>query len=293
MTVTCISSGGVVLAEENPVHGDHENDMSVTLLIQSGAFRYFIGGDIELTTEGKIAERDLVLDVDVYQANHHGSHTSSSLAFLEDLIPSAIVISNGNHGGFKHPRQHTLSLFASLNPRPTVFQTNKYLKGGAGGNVADEYIADLESTDTDGTILITVDGTAGNYTVSYRDTSLTFPIKGADMPPSTVVAVVIESLLPNPVGSDRKLEEVTLRNDSASSVSMAGWVLQDESNRIWALVSLGTMDGGQSVTIQRNGMPMSLNNSGDEIRLLDDTGLVRDQFRYTGSQQGVTIQTGH
>ena len=164
------------------------------------------------------------------------------------------------------------------------------MKGGAGGNVADEFIADLESEDTDGTILITVDGTAGNYTVSYRDTSVTFPM---DVTASAVVAVVIESLLPNPVGSDRKLEEVTLRNDSVSSVSMAGWVLQDESNKIWALVSLGTINPGQSATIQRNGMPMSLNNSRDEIRLLDDTGQVRDQFRYTGSKQGLVIQTGH
>ena len=121
-----------------------------------------------------------------------------------------------------------------------------------------EFIADLESTDTDGTILITVDGTAGNYTVSYRDTTLTFPIKGADVATSPVVAVVIESLLPNPVGSDRKLEEVMLRNDSASSVSMAGWTLQDESNKIWTLVSLGTIDAGQSATIQRNGMPLIL-----------------------------------
>lgn len=72
MIITCISSGGVVLTEEPPVHAVHENDMSISLLIQYGVFRYFIGGDIEHTTEEKIATRDLVLDVDVYQANHHG-----------------------------------------------------------------------------------------------------------------------------------------------------------------------------------------------------------------------------
>lgn len=48
--------------------GVDENDMSIALLIQFGNFRYFIGGDIETPTEKKIAERDLVTDVDVYQA---------------------------------------------------------------------------------------------------------------------------------------------------------------------------------------------------------------------------------
>lgn len=43
-------------------HEDHyggvdENDKSVALLIEFEDFRYFVGGDIELTTEGKIAQR--------------------------------------------------------------------------------------------------------------------------------------------------------------------------------------------------------------------------------------------
>ena len=56
--------------------------MSVSLLITFGSFRYFIGGDIEAPTEQKIADRDLVKDVDVYIADHHGSDTSSIVPFL-------------------------------------------------------------------------------------------------------------------------------------------------------------------------------------------------------------------
>jgi len=189
----------------------------------------------------------------VYHANHYGSHTSSSFAIMQDLNPTTMIISNGNHAGHKYSRQHTLNLFASLNSRPKVFQTNKYLfHDGIGGNVADEFIADLESTDTDGTILITVDGPASNYRVSYRDTSHTFPIKQRIEPSSMIV---IASLLPNPVGSDRELEEVALRTDGDLPVSMTGWTLQDESDRVWMLVSLGTILPRQSATIRRNGMP--------------------------------------
>ena len=114
MLVTCISSGGVVLGE-TPIHpASDENDMSVSLLIQFGDFRYFVGGDIEVHTEEKIATHDLVMAVDVYQANHHGSHTGSAVNFLNDMLPNLVVISNGNTIKYKHPRQVTLTNLAIL-----------------------------------------------------------------------------------------------------------------------------------------------------------------------------------
>jgi len=103
VTATCISKGGVVLSEANPTTGHDENDMSVSLLVEYGSFRYFVGGDIERATERKIANVDVVMDVDVYQANHHGSHSSSSWNFVQDLHPSVVVISNGNRTDYGHP----------------------------------------------------------------------------------------------------------------------------------------------------------------------------------------------
>ena len=284
-----------MLGETPPVHGNHENDLSISLLVQYDGFRYFIGGDIEETTEDKIESRDLVVDVDVdvdvYQANHHGSHTSSSLEFVRDLHPSAVIISNGNHGGFQHPRQTTLTNLESLTPQPMVFQTNKYLKGGAGGNVPDEFIGDLESSGTDGTILITVDSLSRQYTITYRDSlSHTVNIKSS---PEASMDIVIESLLPNPVGSDRENEAVTLRNDGSTPVNLSGWVLRDDINRVWTLSSLGNLGTGQSATVVRNGMPMSLNNGGDTITLIDADNVERDRFQYQGSSEGVPIPTGH
>jgi competence protein ComEC len=290
MSVTCIASGGVVLGEENPVPGVDENDMSIALLIQYGAFRYFIGGDISDTTERKIADRDLVTDVDVYHTDHHGSKTSSLPAMMEDLHPGVIVISNGNNGTYKHPRQSTLDYFASMDQQPLVFQTNKYLKGGVGGNVADDFIADLTTSDSTGTITITANLTANNYVVSYRNNSDTIQIKGG-----TVKApqLVIESLLPNPIGEDRQLEEVTLMNKGAIPISMENWYLQDKEGRVWSLVSLGTINSNQSVTVRRNGMAMNLNNNWDDVYLYDPNHTLIDQFSYTDTQQGVVINTNH
>ena len=293
LTVTAIAAGGAVLGEANPpAPGQEENDMSVSLLITFGGFRYFIAGDTETPTEAKIAARDLVTDVDVYVADHHGADNGSSQVLLDDLRPAVVVISNGNTTVYDHPRRTMLDRLQALSPSPAVFQTNKYLHvgepGDQGGNVPDAFIADLEATGSDGTILITVDPSTGGYLVTYRDQSHSFPIKSG-----LQGTVVIESLLPDPTGDDAQDEEVVLHNRSTGAVALAGWLLRDASGKVWALAGAGTLAAGQSVTIRRGGMPMSLNNGGDEIVLLDAAGAEQDHVHYTGSQPGVRIQTGH
>jgi beta-lactamase superfamily II metal-dependent hydrolase len=290
VSVTCISSGGVVIGEENRTTGVDENDMSISLLVVYKNFRYFIGGDIEEPTETDIANLDQAKDVDVYHSDHHGSNTSSSLAFMEDLSPRAIIISNGNRQDYQHPRQEILDRYKTLPGPPIVFQTNKYLMGGSkGGNVPDSCIADLQSSDEDGTILLEVNGEGSAYTISYRGTiAHTYQCKG--IPAATVV---IESLLPNPVGNDELLEEVTIRNSSGSSVCLSGWTLKDRRGATWDLASLGSLAAGESKTIVRNGQKMCLANNGDEIALLDPTSTPRDKFEYSSSSEGVRIATSH
>ena len=160
-----------------------------------------------------------------------------------------------------------------------------------GGNVPDtSRIGDLEAVDDDGTILIEVDNTTGTYTVSLRGSVYdTYKNKGK----ITVLSVVIESLLPNPPGLDAQLEEVTIRNNGSQRISLVDWILEDRSARTWDLSSLGLLAPNQSRTIRREDQPMSLNNSGDEIRLLDAAGFERDRFEYTNSQEGDVINTGH
>ena len=105
--------------------------------------------------------------------------------------------------------------------------------------------------------------------------------------------LVIASLLPDPVGSDRDAEEVTLRNDGEAAATMAGWTLKDDQGRIWALVSMGTIEPGASRTIRRNGMAMNLNTGGDHIRLINPENVMCDEFTYESCSAGVVIETGH
>ncbi len=291
VTIAVISSGGVVIGETNPTTGVDENDLSVSLLLTFGGFKAFFGGDIEQPTEAKIAGRDLVMDVDVYKSNHHGSHSSSSQAFMDDLRPSVIIISNGNDAIYKHPRQVSLNTYAGLPGPPAVFQTNKCFRAAPCGNVPDVFIADPETNDEDGTILVTVDGATNSYTVRYgANTVRPFQVKTAGSPTATA-GVVIEGLLPNPIGDDDELEEVTIRNKGISAVSLVGWTLQDRSGAAWNLT--GSLAAGQSQTFRRNGQAMSLNNTGDEIVLLDAGNVERDRFNYAASSEGTIIKTQH
>jgi beta-lactamase superfamily II metal-dependent hydrolase len=288
MLITCIASGNAVLGEEPVSQPSHleENDYSIGLLMQFVDFRFFIGGDMHETTEQKIADRDLVMDVDVYQANHHGSHTSSSHDFITDMKPSLVVISNGTNSIYKHPRQVTLNALSGLSPPPTILQTNKFLEGGEGGNVADEFIADLVPSGADGDIVLTVNAN-GSYSTSYRGMTRQFQTKPRAGAPAPIISIA--SLVPNPVGDDRALEEVELRSNAGSTVDLVGWFLRDASGRVWTLSSLDQVAAGASVTIKRAGMAMSLDNGGDTIELLDSLGAVVDRMTYGQTAEGIRV----
>jgi hypothetical protein len=87
-------------------------------------------------------------------------------------------------------------------------------------------------------------------------------------------------------------EQVMLHDTGSSPLNIGDWFLRDGSGRVWSLVSVGTLDPGQSATIRRNGMPMSLNNDGDIIVLLDAANQEQDRLEYTASVPGQVIQHG-
>ena len=291
VTITVIASSGGVIGASAPLTTCDENDLSVSLLLTFAGFKAFFGGDTHKPTEAKIAARDLVMNVDLFKANHHGSHTSSLATFMTDLLPSVVVISNGSHLTFKHPRQDTLNTYRSLSPAPAIFQTNKCLHPLPCDNEPVASIADPESVDEDGTIVITVNAATSTYTVAFGTTTRPFAIKSPAAPVAPSGGVVISSLLPNPAGDDARLEAVMLQNKGSAAVSLIGWILRDRSGATWNLS--GSLASGTSRTFVRLGQAMTLNNAGDEIALIDAATLERDRFEYAASSEGVTINTSH
>jgi hypothetical protein len=183
----------------------------------------------------------------------------------------------------------SLNTYATLTPAPTVFQTNTCFYPAPCGNAPNAQIADPDTIDQDGTILITYQ--TNNYFVAYGTTSRTFPIKAPTPPIAIGPVIIISAVLPNPPGNDEQAETVTLHNEGAAAVSL---VRVDASRSKWRNVELaGSLAAAESCTFRRNGQAMSLNNGGDEITLFDAARVAHDRFKYPATAQGTVLTTQH
>lgn len=107
----------------SPVSYGHEdeNQDSVGIILENGADRFFIGGDIGLEGEKEILEAGVDIQADVMLMNHHGSHVSRE--FFQEVAPSWAVISCGEGNSYGHPRQDTVELIQEF--QVPLFRTDK------------------------------------------------------------------------------------------------------------------------------------------------------------------------
>ena len=110
------------------------NNESVVGRLVFGSFTMLLTGDAEKETEAAIlaAHRDGVKSL-VLKAPHHGSHTSSSKAYLDAVQPEVCLVSCGAGNDYGHPHKETLDAYQKIHAK--VFRT-----------------------DTNGTITLTTDG---------------------------------------------------------------------------------------------------------------------------------------
>lgn len=90
----------------------HRNCLAFRIAL--GEFQAMFTGDLEKEMELKIIERNLELDVEVYQVGHHGSRTSSSEEFLLEADPEVAVYSAGEDNTYGHPHEETIERMENL-----------------------------------------------------------------------------------------------------------------------------------------------------------------------------------
>jgi hypothetical protein len=88
------------------------------------------------------------------------------------MKPKVIIISNGNHKGHAHPRKSAVERMQNTVPTPVIFQTNKFTSTSCQRcplalNVADDFIADLDPEESDGSIDVVVDDD-GSFSVQVN-----------------------------------------------------------------------------------------------------------------------------
>lgn len=96
------------------------NNGSVVLELSHGGFRALLTGDAEASVEASLIARNELRAVDVLKVGHHGSHSSTTAAFVAALRPRAAAISAGAGNEYGHPAAETLAALEGV----TVYRTD-------------------------------------------------------------------------------------------------------------------------------------------------------------------------
>ena len=94
---------------------DTDNNNSCVLKIETANNAVLLTGDIEATAESWLVENAREqLHANVLVAPHHGSKTSSTMAFLEAVNPETILIPSGYRNQFHHPSKEVLARYRQI-----------------------------------------------------------------------------------------------------------------------------------------------------------------------------------
>ena len=88
---------------------DNENDNSNVIYTELDGYKFMFMGDASDTTEQEILKRYNLSDIDVLKVGHHGSKTSSSKNFINEINPKYSVISVGKNNRYGHPNKEVLN----------------------------------------------------------------------------------------------------------------------------------------------------------------------------------------
>ena len=102
-----------------------QNDNSIGLVVEYGAFRLSLMGDAEPREWAWWMTHSSVLlapPVQVHKASHHGSINGDTEAGIAKLAPKAVVISAGPGNSYGHPDRRALALYGAQNA--TVYRTD-------------------------------------------------------------------------------------------------------------------------------------------------------------------------
>ena len=93
---------------------DAPNNDSLVLRVSYGRRSFLLTGDIERRVERQLADAGTLARADVLKVAHHGSKTSSTEPFLDQVQPAFAMISDGFENQFHFPNPQVLDRLDSL-----------------------------------------------------------------------------------------------------------------------------------------------------------------------------------
>lgn len=96
---------------------DSANDASLVLDLSYGDFDMLLTGDVEKTGEKYMLDGMERKKYEVLKVAHHGSNSSSSKAFLDQILPGVSIISAGKNNRYGHPHSEVVNRLKDINCR--------------------------------------------------------------------------------------------------------------------------------------------------------------------------------
>jgi len=102
--------GELVFQVLNPEEGstDDYNENSIVVLLRFGEVNIYLTGDAEEIAEEEMCDAFELPKAHFLKAGHHGSKTSSSQKFLDEILPDNVIYSAGASNSYGHPHQEAI-----------------------------------------------------------------------------------------------------------------------------------------------------------------------------------------
>lgn len=243
---------------------DSLNNYSVVIRLEFWETSFVFTGDAETESENEMLSKGYNLKADVLKVGHHGSITSSSMAFIKAIAPKYSIISVSKDNSYGHPDSIILNRLKTMN-------------------------VEVLRTDELGTIIFTSNGTNLNYETnkntnknnienSTQSDGITETTSSSDTTTSpgnsSSDSVMIENI--DPVN-----EIVIIKNHSNTDIDMTGWkLISVKGNQVYNFPNNFILKAGASITIASGNSEGDLkwtnsniwNNNGDPGELYDNKG---------------------
>ena len=88
---------------------DNENDNSNVIYTKIDGYKFMFMGDVGIEKEKDLLEQYNLKNIDFLKVGHHGSKTSSSKSFINEVNPKYSIISVEKNNRYGHPNKEALN----------------------------------------------------------------------------------------------------------------------------------------------------------------------------------------
>ena len=100
---------------------DNENDNSNVIYTEIDGYKFMFMGDAGIEKEKDILEKYNITNIDILKVGHHGSKTSSSKDFIDEIKQNYSIISVGKNNRYGHPNKEVLNILEDSK----IYRTNQ------------------------------------------------------------------------------------------------------------------------------------------------------------------------